>query len=71
MIVQPLVIPPPPRRDKLLDARQVQHMIGGQPPPSLDWVYNNVPGKLKLSHRCVRWYENDVLEWLRGSQDAA
>lgn len=53
-------------RGRLLDAAQVQVLIGGTVPPSLDWIYAHVPGKHKLSHRCVRWFENDIRLWLEG-----
>lgn len=56
----------PPNRGPLLDADAVRAMIGGAEPPSLDWVYAHVPNKVKISHRCVRWFEADVLAWLEG-----
>lgn len=62
---------PPPDRGRLLDAAQVQELIGGDPPPSLDWIRAHVPYKMKLSHRCVRWWEHDVLNWLEGLRDRA
>lgn len=55
---------PPPNRGPLLDAETVRRMIGGADGPSLDWIYANVPHKVKISHRCVRWFEADVKAWL-------
>ena len=54
----------PPNRGRLLSAAQVRELISGEDPPSLDWIYAHVPHKMKLSQRCVRWYECDVLAWL-------
>lgn len=56
----------PADRGRLLDAAQVQALIGGTTPPSIVWIYAHVPGKRKLSHRCVRWYEREVNAWLEG-----
>lgn len=59
---------PPADRGRLIDAIAIRAMIGGTHPPSLIWIYANVPGKRKLSHRCVRWFENDVRAWLEGGE---
>lgn len=55
---------PPPDRGRLLTADDVRAMIGGG--VALEWVYANVPHKLKISYRMVRWYEDDVRDWLEG-----
>lgn len=60
---------PEPDRGRLIDAAAIQQLIGGAHPPSLIWIYANVPKKRKLSHRCVRWFEEDVKAWLRGDPD--
>lgn len=57
---------PPVDRGPMIDAAAIQALIGGNHPPSEKWIYDNVPGKRKLSHRCVRWFRNDVLAWLGG-----
>ena len=28
------------------------------------WVRVNVPGRVKLSHRTIRWYRADVEHWI-------
>lgn len=57
---------PPVTRGRLLDASAIQRMIGGTPPPSLEWIYARVPYKMKLGHRKARWWEEDILQWLAG-----
>ena len=53
---------PPPDRGRMLTAQQVADRIGGG--VSESWVRQNVPHKLILGHRTVRWFEGDVLGWL-------
>jgi predicted DNA-binding transcriptional regulator AlpA len=66
------IVPPAPvHRGRLIDAETVRAKIGGAKPPSLDWIRANVPGKRKYSHRCVRWYEDEVNAWLAKGIDAA
>lgn len=51
----------PPARGRLLTAEAVAALIGGVSP---SWVRRTVPGKLRLGHSTVRWYEGDVLQWI-------
>jgi predicted DNA-binding transcriptional regulator AlpA len=61
----PFPVPAPPLdRGQLIDARQIQAKIGGTHPPSLVWIRENVPGRVKFSHKMVRWYEREFLTWL-------
>ena len=53
----------PTYRGKLLTVDQVRELLGDA--VSKDWIYRNFKvGRVKLSHRCVRWKEYDILEWL-------
>ncbi len=52
----------------MLDARQIQALIGGQKPPSLNWIRENVPGRIKLGHKMVRWPREWVFAWLKDRQ---
>ena len=52
---------PPVDRGPLLSPEAVAALIGGVSPT---WVRRNVPKKLALGQRTVRWYQRDVLEWL-------
>ena len=55
--------PPPPFRGRLLKVREVYVLIDGA--HSEDWIYKNLQaGRRKLSTRCVRWREYDVIEWV-------
>jgi predicted DNA-binding transcriptional regulator AlpA len=56
-----LPLQPPPDRGPLLSPEQVAEMIGGVSPA---WVRKTVPGKLVLGQRTIRFYRNDVLNWL-------
>jgi predicted DNA-binding transcriptional regulator AlpA len=63
MKLLPLPIPaPPPDRGRLLDAKQVAAMVGGS--VSQAWVRRNLPHKVVLGHRTVRWFEFDVRRYL-------
>lgn len=53
---------PPPQRGRLLNAAGIQALFP-EPRPSLDWIYNHVPYKLKMGRRSF-WWERDVLAWL-------
>ena len=57
----------PPDRGRLLTAEQVADLIGGG--VSTAWVRANVPHKLTLGRRTVRWYERDVYEFLASLRD--
>jgi predicted DNA-binding transcriptional regulator AlpA len=48
-------------RGPLLASQAVADLIGGV---SDAWVRRNVPGKLRLGQRTVRWYQQDVLDWI-------
>ena len=48
-------------RGPLLTPQAVADLIGGV---SEAWVRRNVPGKLRLGQRTVRWYPQDVLDWI-------
>ena len=55
--------PPPPYRGRLLRVEEVHTLIDGA--FSVDWIYKNLmAGRRKLSPRCVRWREWDVIEWV-------
>lgn len=58
----------PPNRGRLLTVDEVREQVGGD--VSTDWIYANVPHKVKLSHRCVRWYEYDIRDWLEGLRES-
>ena len=51
----------PPDRGRLLSAQEDAEIIGGV---SAAWVRANVPHKLTLGRRTVRWYEGDVYDFL-------
>ena len=50
-------VEPPPNRGRLLDKYEVAEKVGGVSP---DWARANMPHKLTLGRRTVRWYEADV-----------
>jgi predicted DNA-binding transcriptional regulator AlpA len=52
---------PPLERGPLLTPEAVAELIGGVSPA---WVRRNVPGKLRLGQRTVRWYRRDVQDWI-------
>ena len=52
---------PSQARGPLLNPQAVADLIGGV---SEAWVRRNVPGKLRLGQRTVRWYRQDVLQWI-------
>ena len=52
---------PSQARGPLLTPQAVADLIGGV---SEAWVRQNVPGKLRLGQRTVRWYRQDVLDWI-------
>ena len=55
--------PAPPYRGRLLNVEQVHDLLDGA--FSVDWIYKNLQaGRRKLSTRCVRWREWDVIEWI-------
>ena len=55
--------PPPPFRGRLLRVGEVHSLLDGA--FSVDWIYKNLQaGRRKLSTRCVRWREYDVIEWV-------
>lgn len=54
---------PPPDRGPLLTAAQVAAHIFSNT-VSIAWVRRQVPHKIRLGHSTVRWFEQDVREWL-------
>lgn len=52
---------PPVDRGPVMTPEVVAALIGEVSPA---WVRRNVPNKLRLGQRTVRWYRNDVLRWL-------
>ena len=53
----------PPPRGPMVDARTIAaEMFAGT--VSEAWVRANVPGRVKLSHRTIRWYRTDVEQWI-------
>lgn len=59
---------PPPDRGKVLDAREVSRdVLRGK--RSASWVRRNVPGKIRLGHSTVVWYEYDVLRWMEAQRE--
>jgi hypothetical protein len=59
---------PPMPRGRLMDAETVARDVL-QGAHSAQWVKRYVPHKIRLGHRTVRWYEDDVrryIEELRG-----
>ncbi len=48
-------------RGPLLTPQAVADLIGGV---TEAWVRRNVPAKLRLGQRTVRWYQQDVLDWI-------
>jgi len=52
---------PSQARGPLLAPQAVADLIGGV---SESWVRQNVPRKLRLGQRTVRWYRQDVLDWI-------
>jgi hypothetical protein len=48
-------------RGPLLAPQAVADLVGGV---TEAWVRRNVPGKLRLGQRTVRWYRQDVLDWI-------
>jgi len=52
---------PSPARGPLLTSQAVADLISGVTDA---WVRRNVPGKLRLGQRTVRWYQQDVLDWI-------
>jgi predicted DNA-binding transcriptional regulator AlpA len=62
-----LAIPLP--RGRLMDARSVAaELFDGT--VTEKWVREHVPGRIKLSHRTIRWYRDDVLRWIDERRDA-
>ena len=39
--------------------------------PSPEWVRRNVPYKLELGQKTVRWHQHDVLDWLQSKRTPA
>jgi predicted DNA-binding transcriptional regulator AlpA len=52
----------------LLTPAEVAAIIGGV---SEAWVRRTVPGKVRLGHSTVRWFEADMRAWLDGCREAA
>ena len=54
---------PPPDRGRLLDAATVAELcFGGLVQPR--WVMEHVTCKVRIGHRTVFFYENDVRAWI-------
>lgn len=60
---------PPPDRGRWLTVDDVRAMLGHR--VSREWVYVNVPCKVKVSHRVVGWFENDLRAWLESKRNAS
>ena len=59
--IRPLASPVP--RGPLMTAKQIaSELFGGS--VSEKWVRAHAPHRVKLSHRPVLWYRNDVLQWI-------
>ena len=58
----------PDNRGRLLNAAQVAEVVFNKT-VSTAWVRRMVPGKIVLGHSTVRWYELDVLAWVRSRQE--
>lgn len=59
----------PAPRGPLMDAQQVAtELMAGTVTET--WVRRNLPGKVKLSHRTVRWFRDDVVRWLETRRSA-
>lgn len=58
----------PENRGRLLNAAQVAEVVFSKT-VSTAWVRRMVPGKIVLGHSTVRWYELDVLAWVRSRQE--
>ncbi len=60
----PFPVPvPPPNRGRMLSAKQVAaDVFNGT--VSESWVRRNLPGKIRLGHSTVVWWELDVRHWL-------
>jgi predicted DNA-binding transcriptional regulator AlpA len=53
----------------MMDARAIAaELFDGTVSP--EWVRENVPGKVRLAHRTVRWYRGDVTAWLEQRRKA-
>lgn len=62
--VRVLAIPqPPPARGKLLTVQMVRAMFPEGAAPSDDWLWKNLPHKLKIGRRSF-WWSDDVTAWL-------
>jgi len=46
--------------NRLLTPRDVSRILG----QSEAWVRRSVPGKVSLGHRTVRWFADDIEQWL-------
>jgi len=59
----------PVPRGRMMDAQAVAtELFDGT--VSETWVRKNVPGRVKLSHRTVRWFRDDVVRWLEQRRSA-
>jgi hypothetical protein len=55
------IVPAP--RGPMIDARTIAtELFAGS--VSEQWVRANVPNRVKLSHRTIRWYRVDVERWI-------
>jgi predicted DNA-binding transcriptional regulator AlpA len=62
----PTIAPP---RGPMMDARAIASELFNDT-VSPEWVRENVPDKVRLAHRTVRWYRSDVLAWLEKMRKA-
>lgn len=59
----------PAPRGPMLDARTIAaDLFAGTVTEA--WVRANVPGRVKLSHRTIRWYRADVERWIQERRKA-
>jgi hypothetical protein len=63
----PVQLPAP--RGPMMDAEAVAaELFAGTVTET--WVRRNVPGRVKLSHRTLRWFRDDVVRWLEERRSA-
>ena len=59
---------PQERNQRLMNAKQIAQEIFNRH-VSPEWVRRNVPGKIRLGHSTVMWYERDVIDWIEGLRE--
>ncbi len=59
-----------PKRGRRLTARQIADEFYGSHVGE-DWVHAHVPGRTRVSHRVVLWWEYDVLAHIEAERERA